>query len=218
MPQVDSPAINLDISEWVGGPSTNISDELGKPILIIVFQVNCPGCFIHGIPETLEIRQKFKDSPLLIWGLATAFEDFHLNNLENLNKLVNSGEVVGETLDALNAKGLLNNNRLDYDIPFPIALDRVVSYQPSDYSLEANKFIEKDCPQFDTFPEKDKKVILSQVMVYLKQKKYESKTFQAYQLKGTPSTLLVDKSGVLRGKWFGSGYGLENEVDKLLAY
>lgn len=218
MPQVDSPAINLDITQWVGGPSSNISNELGKPILIIVFQVNCPGCFINGIPETLEIRDIYKDSPLLTWGLATAFEDFHLNNLENLNKLINSGEVVGKTLDALNAKGLVNNNRLDYDIPFPIALDRVVPYQPSDYSLEANKFIEKDFPQFDTFPEKNKKVILNQVTDYLKQKKYEAKTFEAYQLKGTPTTLLVDKRGILRGKWFGSGYGLENEVGKLLAY
>jgi len=218
MPQVDSPAINLDITQWVGGPSSNISNELGKPILIIVFQVNCPGCFINGIPETLEIRDIYKDSPLLTWGLATAFEDFHLNNLENLNKLVNSGEVVGKTLDALNAKGLVNNNRLDYDIPFPIALDRVVPYQPSDYSLEANKFIKKDFPQFDTFPEKNKKVILNQVTDYLKQKKYEAKTFEDYQLKGTPTTLLVDKRGILRGKWFGSGYGLENEVGKLLAY
>ena len=33
MPQVDSPAIDLDIEEWVTGPETNISNELGKPIL-----------------------------------------------------------------------------------------------------------------------------------------------------------------------------------------
>ena len=113
MPLVDSLAIDLDVEEWVLGPSTNISNELGKPILIKVFQVNCPGSFTHGIPEILEIRNKFIDFPILIWGLATAFEDFHLNNLENLKKLIDSVEVVGEALEVLSAKGLLNNNRLD---------------------------------------------------------------------------------------------------------
>jgi len=54
-------------------------------------------------------------------------------------------------------------------------------------------------------------------MTYLKQKKFEAKTFEAYQLKGTPSTLLIDHKGILRGKWFGSGYGLEKEVEKLLS-
>ena len=218
MPLVDSPAIDLDIEEWVLGPSSNISNELGKPILVKVFQVNCPGCFSHGIPQILEIRNKFIDSPLLIWGLATAFEDFHLNNSENLKKLLDSGEVVGETLEVLGAKGLLNNNRLDYSISFPVALDNVVPYQPSDYLLEAQKFIKRDFPQFDSFPVKNQKLISGQVMTYLKQKKFEAKTFEAYQLKGTPSTLLIDKKGILRGKWFGSGYNLEAEVEKLLSY
>lgn len=218
MPQVNSPAIDMDVAEWLGGPATNISNELGKPILIKVFQVNCPGCFTHGIPETLEVRTKFINSPLLVWGLATAFEDFHLNNFENLKKLMNAGEVVGETYEALNARGLLNNNRLEYTIPFPVAWDKVVPYQPDDYLSEAQIFIKKDFPQFDSFPEKNKKLIMNQVMSYLKQKKYEAKTFDNYQLKGTPSTLLIDRNGILRGKWFGSGYGLEQEVEKLLAY
>ena len=217
MPLVDSLAIDLDVEEWVLGPSTNISNELGKPILIKVFQVNCPGCFTHGIPEILEIKNKFIDFPLLIWGLATAFEDFHLNNLENLKKLIDSGEVVGETLEVLSAKGLLNNNRLDYSITFPVALDKVVPYHPSDYLFEAQNFIKKDFPQFDSFPIKNQKLISDQVMTYLKQKKFEAKTFEIYQLKGTPSTLLIDKNGILRGKWFGAGYGLESEVEKLLS-
>mgnify|MGYP004001826707 CR=1 FL=1 len=217
MSLVDSPAIDLDIEEWVSGPSTNISNELGKPILVKVFQVNCPGCFTHGIPEVLEIRNKFSDSPLLTWGLATAFEDFHLNTLENLKLLIDSGEVVGETLETLSARGMLNNNCLDYSIPFPVAWDKVVSYQPADYLTAAKQFIEKDFPQFDSFPVKNQKLITDQVLSYLKQKKFEARTFEAYQLKGTPSILLIDKNGILRGKWFGSGYGLEKEVEKLLS-
>ena len=217
MPQVNSKAIDLEIQEWLGGPSTNISNELGRPILIKVFQVNCPGCFTHGIPEVLEVRQKFIDTPLLVWGLATAFEDFHLNTFENLQRLVDAGEVVGKTLEVLIASGLLNNNCLDYSIPFPVAWDKVIPHHSDDYLLDAQNFIKKDFPQFDNFPTKNKKLITKQVVSYLKNKKFEAKTFDAYQLQGTPSTLLIDKDGILRGKWFGSGYSLAQEVDKLLS-
>ena len=217
MSQVNSKAIDLDVNEWLGGPPTNISNELGSPILIKVFQVNCPGCFTHGIPEVLEVREKFKDSPLLIWGLATAFEDFHLNTFENLQRLMETGEVVGETLEVLIASGLLNNNCLDYSISFPVAWDKVIPHHSDDYLLDAQNFVNKDFPQFDTFPIKNQKLIMKQVVSYLKNKKFVAKTFEAYQLQGTPSTLLIDKDGILRGKWFGSGYGLAQEVDKLLS-
>ena len=216
MPQVNSPAIDLEIEEWVGGSSSNISNEIGRPILIKVFQVNCPGCFTHGFPEILEIRKKFINSPLLIWGLATAFEDFHLNNLENLKKLIDDGELVGATYEVLNSQGLLLNNRLDYSIPFPVAWDKVIPYKPSDIDVDAQNLIKKDFPQFDSFPQKNQNLILNQILDYLKHKKYVAKTFEAYQFRGTPSTLLIDKNGILRGKWFGSGYGLEHEVEKVL--
>ena len=217
MPQVNLKAIDLEVEEWLGGPSTNISNELGRPILIKVFQVNCPGCFSHGIPEVLEVRQKFIDTPLLVWGLATAFEDFHINTFENLQRLIDTGEVVGETLEVLIASGLLNNNCLDYSIPFPVAWDKVIPHHSDDYLLDAQNFIKKDFPQFDNFPTKNQKLITKQVVSYLKNKKFKAKTFDAYQLKGTPSTLLIDKNGILRGKWFGSGYGLAQEVENLLS-
>lgn len=217
MPQVNIKAIDLEVEEWLGGPSTNISNELGRPILIKVFQVNCPGCFSHGIPEVLEVRQKFIDTPLLVWGLATAFEDFHINTFENLQRLIDTGEVVGKTLEVLIASGLLNNNCLDYSIPFPVAWDKVIPHHSDDYLLDAQNFIKKDIPQFDNFPTKNQKLITKQVVSYLKNKKFEAKTFDAYELKGTPSTLLIDKNGILRGKWFGSGYGLAQEVENLLS-
>ena len=217
MPRVDSPAVDLDVDEWINGKTTNISNELGRPILIKVFQVNCPGCFTHGIPEVLKIIKKFPDSPLVVWGLATAFEDFHLNNLGNLKKLMDSGEVVGETYAVLNRDGLLHNNQLKYSIPFPVAWDNVVSYNPSDYLMAAQQIIEKDFPQFESFPVKNQKLISKQIITYLKQKKFEARTFETYQLKGTPSTLLIDKNGILRGNWFGTGYDLEKEVEKLIA-
>ena len=53
-------------------------------------------------------------------------------------------------------------------------------------------------------------------MAYYMNKKYTAETFENYQLRGTPSTILIDKSGKLRGKWFGAGFGLETEIENLL--
>ena len=53
-------------------------------------------------------------------GLATAFEDFDKNNLDNLKMLVETGEVVGETKSALAQYGQLQEgSKLSFKIPFP---------------------------------------------------------------------------------------------------
>jgi hypothetical protein len=217
MPQINELAPDLDVSEWVQGEPSNFSQQKGKIIIVKVFQVNCPGCFSAGFPEILDARQKFSDESVIFWGLATAFEDFQLNNLDNLNKLINHGEVVGETLYTLGSQGMLENNRLSYKIPFPVAWDNIIPADPSNASKDAAKMIERDFPEFEKLPESSQKKILEQVMAYYKNKKFTASTFEKYQMRGTPSTLMIDKSGVLRGKWFGSGFGLTREIENLLA-
>src|SRR5919206_3965844 len=116
-------APNIEVSAWVQGKPTNIDKEKGNVVLIEIFQVNCPGCFLYGIPEAIDIYREYKDDGLKVLGLATAFEDFDKNNLENLERLVRTGEVVGETMRALSQYGQLRSgNKLPYNIPFPIAM------------------------------------------------------------------------------------------------
>jgi glutathione peroxidase-family protein len=124
---IGAKAPNLAVSTWVQGKPTNIEEERGNVVLIEVFQVNCPGCFLYGIPEAIEIYRKYRDSGVTVLGLATAFEDFDKNNLENLQKLVNRGEVIGETYRAFSSSGQLSGgNKLPYKIPFPVATDLLV--------------------------------------------------------------------------------------------
>ena len=155
MLQVDIQAPNLLVEEWVQGNPSNIDRERGKVILIEFFQVNCPGCFILGFPEVLEIHQKFQDRPLLIWGLATAFENFDKNNLQNLKKLLSTGEVIGDTFAMLSERGLLNFNRLKYGIPFPVAWDKIVEFEEN-LDVRAQKIIARDFQNFDELPEPKK--------------------------------------------------------------
>ena len=116
-------APNLELSEWVQGLSSNFDQEKDSIIIVEVFQVNCPWCFLYGIPEAINVYNKFKDDGVRVWGVATAFEDFDKNTLENLKLLLNTGEVIGETKSGLGQYGKLDDNKLQYKIPFPIALD-----------------------------------------------------------------------------------------------
>ena len=46
-------APNFGVSEWVQGAPTNFDQEKDKIVdqfhFDLVFQVNCPGCFMHAI-------------------------------------------------------------------------------------------------------------------------------------------------------------------------
>ena len=106
---IGTKAPNLEVSTWVQGKPTNIDEERGNVVLVEVFQVNCPGCFLYSMPEAIDIYRKYRDKGLTVLGLATAFEDFDKNNLENLQKLVSTGEVIGETFRAFSSSGQLRD-------------------------------------------------------------------------------------------------------------
>ena len=214
---IGTKAPNIEVSAWVQGKPTNIDKEKGNVVLIEIFQVNCPGCFLYGIPEAIDIYRKYSDRGLKVLGLATAFEDFDKNNLENLQKLVTTGEVVGETYHALSQYGRLRDgNKLPYNIPFPIAMDML---KKESYPLTDSKvmdFIESNIPDFRSYADRDRQVVIERVRHYLKSKQFSAKTFEEYALRGTPSTILVDRKGILKGTYFGSNGFLEGAVVELI--
>jgi len=216
MPAVNEPAPNLHVAEWVQGDPSNVDEELGNVILIEVFQVNCPGCFIGGLPEVIQAYMTFKGKPLTVWGLATAFEDYHLNTLDNLKKLVDTGEVVGENMAMLSERDMLSMGRLQYFMPFPIAMDQVVKRTDGVKESDIEQWIERDFPDFKELPGLHQKQIEMQIREYLKKKEYNALTFDQYGLRGTPSSILIDKNGVIRHKLFGSNLGLEKHIEQLL--
>jgi hypothetical protein len=124
--------------------------------------------------------------------------------------------VIGETLEAMNRSALLNSNRLEYPISFPVACDKLIK-NTADISPEnIQKIIHRDIGEFDSLPEKTREMITQQVKTYLQNKIYSAQTFEAYELRGTPSSILIDKNGILRHSLFGSGQGLEEKIKILL--
>ena len=216
MSAVNQPATNLQVAEWVQGDPSNIDQERGRVILIEVFQVNCPGCFIGGLPEVIQAYMTYKEQPLTVWGLATAFEDYHLNSLDNLKMLLDTGEVVGETMASLSERDMLSMGRLQYFMPFPVAWDQVVKREKGVREGEIEQWIERDFPNFKTMPENHQTQIETQIREYLEKKEYDARTFDQYGFRGTPSTLIIDKKGIVRHKLFGSGLELEKLIEPLL--
>ena len=214
---IGNKAPNLQVSTWVQGKPTNIDNEKGNVVLVEVFQVNCPGCFLYSIPQTIDVYRKYKDKGLTVLGLATAFEDFDKNNLENLQKLISTGEVIGETFRAFSSTGQLKDeNKLPYRIPFPVAMDMLVKYSGPLTQSKIMDFIEANVPSFRSYPEKDRQVLIERVKQYLLSKQYSAKTFEEYALRGTPSVILIDRTGILRGTYFGSDGHLEGAVEELI--
>ena len=58
--QIGAKAPNFKVSDWVQGLPTNIDKLIGNIIVIEVFQVNCPGCFLYGLPQAISIYEKYK--------------------------------------------------------------------------------------------------------------------------------------------------------------
>jgi thiol-disulfide isomerase/thioredoxin len=213
---VGQKAPNLMVSKWVQGIPTNIDKEKDRIVLVEVFQVNCPGCFLYGIPEAINIYKKYQKEGVTVLGVATAFEDFDKNTLENLELLLKTGTVIGETKSALAQYGQLEGDKLQYKIPFPVAMDSLIK-ENGDVSKEKMlNFIYKQIPNFDSQPEDYKNQIFARVKQYLQAKEYTAETFEGYSLNGTPSTILVDRKGVLRDISFGQSGNIERKIQLLL--
>ncbi|HEY6536838.1 MAG TPA: TlpA family protein disulfide reductase [Candidatus Nitrosocosmicus sp.] len=218
--EIGTKAPNVTVSDWIQGLPTNIDKQQGNVVLIEVFQVNCPGCFLYGLPQAISIYNKYKNKEVKVFGIATAFEDYDKNTLENLTLLLSQGVVIGATFDALKQYGkLVDGNKLYYKIPFPVAMDKITK-MPVNVSEDTVKdFIEVYFPDYKYSADADinnKDSLFSKVKEYLQNKQYSAETFELYSLRGTPSSLIIDQNGVLRYNFFGSEGNLEGAINELL--
>jgi len=208
--QIGRKAPNLKVTKWVQGTNTNLDKQNDNIVLVEVFQVNCPGCFMYGIPESIEIYDKYKSEGVSVLGMATAFEDFDKNTLENLQLLLETGEVIGET------KKMLQADKISYKIPYPVAMDSLIKQSGEVTKEKMDSLIKNQIPNFDAQPEDYKNQIYDRVKDYFMSKEFSAETFEMYSLQGTPSSMLIDRNGILRDVSFGQNGLLESKIQKLL--
>jgi peroxiredoxin len=68
-----APPITAD--QWFNTAETIQLEHLrGRVIVIEAFQMLCPGCVSHGIPQALRIQETFAHDDVAVLGLHTVFE------------------------------------------------------------------------------------------------------------------------------------------------
>lgn len=95
-------------SEWQVKAWLNSHDEAyrledlrGQVVAIHCFQMLCPGCVAHGIPQAKRIQQTFPPSRVRVIGLHTVFEHHAAMNIDALRAFL-----------------------YEYRISFPVAVDQ----------------------------------------------------------------------------------------------
>lgn len=133
------PAPDWRVSSWLNAPQPlGLQNLRGKVILATAFQMLCPGCVSHGLPQAQRAREAFNEADLAVIGLHTVFEHH----------------------EAQGGEKPLAAFLHEYRIRFPVGIDLQADGGP---------------PQ----------------------------TMRAYQMQGTPTTILIDRAGMLRLQKFG---------------
>jgi len=72
MPDLAPPIL---ASEWLNTPEPLTLDGLrGRVVAIVCFQMLCPGCVSHGLPQAGRIAQTFRAQDVAVIGLHCVFE------------------------------------------------------------------------------------------------------------------------------------------------
>jgi len=171
----------------------------GRVNVMLAFQVNCPGCFLHALPTLVRLHAAYSNRVNFLL-LSTAFEDFELNTIENTRKLLASGEVIGETRKALAHYGLA---KFPDPIPGAVAFD---SIEPIAGFL-TDELLDRMCRQHPLFARSDeagREEIKNNLRDYFLQH-YEriGYTFAANLMQGTPTWIIFDEAMEIRQHWFG---------------
>lgn len=65
----------LQTSAWLNAPQPVTLDGLrGRVVVLHAFQMLCPGCVSHGLPQALRVHQLFPQEQVAVIGLHTVFE------------------------------------------------------------------------------------------------------------------------------------------------
>lgn len=155
MPSAYPMAPPLDVSQWFNAPEPLTLESLrGRIIVLHAFQMLCPGCVSHGLPQAQAVHERFSEQGIAVIGLHTVFEHHEAMSPVALAAFIH-----------------------EYRLSFPIGVDR-----PS---------------ATHTVPH----------------------TMQAYQLRGTPSLMVIDRYGRIRLSAFGrvDDLGLGVLLGQLLA-
>lgn len=93
---------DIDAAEWLNAdPAFSLAALRGKVTVVEVFQMLCPGCVSHGLPQAKAIAQIFPAAEVAVIGLHSVFEHHAAMTPVSLAAFLH-----------------------EYRVPFPVAVDR----------------------------------------------------------------------------------------------
>jgi thiol-disulfide isomerase/thioredoxin len=102
-PIADTP--ELTTSQWLNTPQPlSLARLRGKVVLVHAFQMLCPGCVAHALPQAAAVHRAFGGHDVVVIGLHSVFEHHEVMGVEALKAFVH-----------------------EYRIDYPVAVD-----QPAD--------------------------------------------------------------------------------------
>lgn len=107
-------ARELQVSQWFNSPPLTLAALCGRVVVLEVFQMLCPGCVSHALPQALEIAQTFAREQVAVIGLHSVFEHHAAMTPTSLEAFLH-----------------------EYRIGFPVAVDAVVAGSPIPATMQA---------------------------------------------------------------------------------
>ncbi|MBL0935461.1 MAG: redoxin domain-containing protein [Rhizobiaceae bacterium] len=72
---VPKPAPAIQAARWLNAAEPLSLDRLrGRVVMIEAFQMLCPGCVSHGLPQAQRVRETFREEDVAVIGLHSVFE------------------------------------------------------------------------------------------------------------------------------------------------
>lgn len=136
----DYPAPEWAVDQWFNSAEPlSVAGLKGRVIVLGVFQMLCPGCVAHGLPQLQKVAGLFDKTDVAVVGLHTVFEHH-------------------EAMTPVSLAAFLHEYRID----FPVGVDSE--------GMHGNLI---------------------------------PKSMAAYEMRGTPTTILIDRTGLVRRRYFG---------------
>ena len=101
-------APELDATAWFNAPAAlHLAHLRGRVVVLHAFQMLCPGCILHGIPQAQRIHNLFAQDGVQVIGLHTVFEHH-------------------EAMREVSLKAFMH----EFRVTFPVMVDRQVGESP----------------------------------------------------------------------------------------
>lgn len=103
-----------NVSGWLGGEPRTLASLRGRVVVLHAFQMLCPGCVSHGLPQASRIHELFPRERVVVVGLHSVFEHHEVMGRAALEAFVH-----------------------EYRLPFPVAVDAHRAGDPMPITMRA---------------------------------------------------------------------------------